>query len=145
MFSKIIFILSLMTSIIACGQINHKKTPTMVKDDLSNVSVFTSNFAEYSMDIQAAGLATIPKVTISEDGVLYIEYAYKSGEENRNGRMTLYNKTNNRFEGEWKTVADNGNSYQGTLYFVFDDAGNAQGYYKFGGSDYKITILKNKE
>lgn len=137
-----LFLLFLMTSLNACSQVNHQKTSNMTKDDLSNISVFISNFEDYSMDIQAAGLATIPKATISDEGVLYIEYWYKSGNENRTGKMTLNKKSNNRFEGEWKTNADNGNSYQGTLYFVFDKNGTAIGYYKFGGSDYKITILK---
>lgn len=140
--SKLIIILFLMSSLSACSQVNQKKTPIMVKENLSKVSVFISNFGNYSMDIQAAGLATIPRATVSEEGLLYIEYSYKSGIENRNGKMTLENKSNNRFEGEWKTDADNGNSYQGTLYFVFDKNGAADGYYKFGGSDYRITILK---
>lgn len=142
MISNLMLLLSLLTSLNTCGQVNHQKAPSMPKDDLSNVSVFISNFGDYSMDIQAAGLATIPKATISKEGVLYIEYSYKSGAENRNGKMTLNNKSNNRFEGEWKTDADNGNSYQGTLYFFFNKNGTAEGYYKFGGSDYKITILK---
>ena len=116
----------------------------MSNNDLTNVSVFISGFSAYSMDIQAAGLATIPKATIADNGELYIEYAYHSGGENRTGKMTLYDKGNHRFEGNWKTDADNGNAYQGTLYFVFDRDGNATGYYKFGGSDYAITILKNK-
>ncbi len=143
MLSKIFFILSLISGLSACAQVNKPKAPVMVKHELSNVSVFTSNFANYSMDIQAAGLATIPHATISDKGILSIEYSYKSGSENRNGKMTLEeNKSNNRFEGEWKTDADNGNSYQGTLYFVFNENGTANGYYQFGGSDYKITILK---
>lgn len=145
MFSKIFFILSLITSSNACGQVNHQNTTSIINEELSNVSVFTSIFGMYSMDIQAAGLASISKATVSEDGVLYIEYSYKSGIENRNGKMTLRYKSKNHFEGNWKTEADNGNSYQGTLYFIFDKDGTADGYYKFGGSDYKITILKNKK
>ncbi|MEN0050900.1 MAG: hypothetical protein AAF806_27780 [Bacteroidota bacterium] len=68
-------------------------------DSLVNVSTFVSNFADYAMNIQAAGLASIPKATISPKGALYIEYAYHSGGENRNGKMTLYDKGNHRFEG----------------------------------------------
>lgn len=145
MTSKLIFILSLMTSLNASSQLNNQKASIIVKDHLSNVSVFISQFETYTMDIQAAGLAKIPKASITKDGLLYIEYVYKSEAENRNGKMTLYNKMNNRFEGTWKTDADNGNSYRGTLYFVFDELGNAEGYYKFSGSDFKITIQKNKK
>jgi len=145
MILKIIYALFLMISLSTSGQSNHYKVSTMVENNLTNISVFISNFSKYTMDIQAAGIATIPKATLSEKGELYIEYAYHSGGENRNGKMTLYDKGNHRFEGNWKTDADNGNSYQGTLYFVFDKFGNADGYYKFGGSDYKITILNNNK
>lgn len=143
--SKITIIIFLLTNFNACGQSNLKQQSNMVDNELTNVSVFISNFSKYNMDIQAAGLASIPKATLSKKGELYIEYAYHSGGENRNGKMTLYDKGNHRFEGNWKTDADNGNSYQGTLYFVFDKFGNGDGYYKFGGSNYKINILKNKE
>ena len=143
MIQKMVCLFFLVTSLNACGQSNLKKVSTGIENNQSTVSVFISNFAAYTMDIQAAGIATIPKATLSESGELYIEYAYHSGGENRNGKMTLYDKGKNRFEGKWKTDADNGNSYQGTLYFVFDELGNGSGNYKFGRSDYQITIQKN--
>lgn len=55
--------------------------------------------------------------------------------------MTLTSKGKNRFEGHWKTIADNGNVYQGDLYFVFKENGEADGHYKYMGSNYKITIF----
>lgn len=109
-----------------------------------NVNQFVKNFQTFSMDIQGAGLASVPKATVSEKGELYCEYAYHSEGENRNGKMTLTDKGNNRFEGNWKTVADNGNVYQGTLYLIFKVNGEAEGYYKYAGGNYKITIMKKK-
>jgi hypothetical protein len=92
------------------------------------------------MDIEAAGLASIPKASLSPTNELYIEYRYTSGDENRNGKMTLVPTKDDRFEGHWKTDADNGNSYSGPLHFVFKENGEAEGVYKYAGSDYKITI-----
>ncbi len=63
-------------------------------------------------------------------------------EKKRKGSMTLtFVEKAKRFEGHWETKADNGNVYNGTLYFVFRETGEATGYYKFAGSDYKITIF----
>ena len=129
----------------ACGQSNQKNTKDMIENSVSNVAVFISNFANYSMDIQAAGIASIPDAKLAENGELFIEYIYTSGGENRECKMTLFSRCNHRYEGNWKTDADNGNSYDGTLYFVFDERGNAKGVYKYGGGDYDITILKKKE
>jgi len=140
MISKIALLLALIASVHTCAQSTINNESNTMNQNQTNIAVFIADFANYSMDIQAAGMATIPAATTSEEGELYIEYAYRSGQENRNGKMTLSDKGNNRFEGNWKTDADNGNSYQGSLYFVFDKLGNADGYYKFGGSDYKITI-----
>lgn len=107
------------------------------------VKTFISDYGNHKMDIQAAGIATIAGATLSEKGRLYIEYAYNSEGETRNGKMTLMlNSNTKRFEGGWKTVADNGNVYQGTLYFRFEKNGQANGFYQFGGTDYKITIFK---
>lgn len=123
-------------SLFGCNS-NAQKKMTQVE----NVKYFASKFADFKMDIQGAGLASIPKATILDNGELYIEYAYHSEGENRKGKMTLTEKAMNRFEGNWKTIADNGNVYQGTLYFDFKTNGEANGYYKFAGSDYKITIF----
>lgn len=113
------------------------------KVQIENVSVklFVDSFTTFKMDIQGAGMASIQKATLSDKGELYIEYAYHSEGENRNGKTTLTEKSMNRFEGNWKTIADNGNVYQGTLYFDFKENGEANGYYKFAGSEYKITIF----
>ena len=139
---KIILMLSLVASLNAYGQnINNNKN-TMTSID-SNVSLFISNYENCSMNIQSAGVATIPKASLDK-GELHIEYAYQSESENRKGKMTLQDKGNNRFEGNWKTNADNGNSYQGTLFFEFDETGNAKGYYKFGGGDFEISIQKTR-
>lgn len=84
-----------------------------------NVKHFFSNFAKYKMDIQGAGIATIPNSRISNVNSLVIDYAYDSEGEKRTGNMTLtYIETTKQFEGKWKSEADNGNVYIGTLYFV---------------------------
>ena len=103
---------------------------------------FIADYKSYVMDIEAAGVAEIPTAKLSMEEELYVEYAYTSGNEKRNGRMTLELTDKNRFTGKWKTDADNGNSYSGTLYFKFNENGEANGHYKFDGTDYKITILK---
>lgn len=138
-----IFIL-LGTSLQSCAQQTEIKKEIMATDN-QNVKAFITSSQNYGMDIQAAGIASIPKATLSAKNELYIEYAYHSEGENRNGKMTLVDKGNNRFEGNWKTVADNGNVYQGALYFVFKPNGEADGNYKYAGSDYKITIFTSKK
>lgn len=61
----------------------------------------------------------------------------------RKGKMTLtLNPESNRMEGNWQTNADNGNVYKGTLFFIFNENGEANGKYRFANSDYKITIFK---
>lgn len=103
---------------------------------------FIANFRSYKMDIQAAGMASIPAAELTKGNQLVIDYEYKAGSESRSGRMTLsLNVDSNQFEGNWKTLADNGNSYQGSMYFVFKENGEADGFYSFSGSDYKITII----
>lgn len=128
---SLLIIIALTLGFSSCAQNNHSM----------NVTTFINNFENYNMDIQAAGIAGIPVATLSNDNVLYIEYHYNSGNEKRKGKMTLTLVSDNRFEGNWKTDADNGNSYDGALYFQFDGNGEASGYYKYGGSDYKITIF----
>ena len=110
-------------------------------DYKSRVKAFVSNYHTFKMDIQAAGIAIIPFASFSEEKELYIEYFYQSGNEKRNGKMTLTSNDKNRFEGHWKTISDNGNVYQGALYFVFKKNGEANGQYIFMGSNYKITIF----
>lgn len=132
----LIYLFTLMTSLTHNAQI--KNTNKM------NVKAFIDSFESFDMDIQAAGIANIPVASLSADNLLYIEYHYDTGNEKREGKMTLNLASNNRFEGNWKTDADNGNTYSGSLYFEFKDNGEALGYYKFGEVDYKITIFKNK-
>lgn len=139
-----IALLTFTFSINACAQkIDTNKMETTDKILTTNTSVksFVANFSNFKMDIQAAGMASIPTATLSENGELYIEYAYNSEGEVRNGKMTLTEKTKTRFDGNWKTIADNGNVYSGSLYFDFKENGEADGFYKFGGSNYKITIF----
>jgi hypothetical protein len=111
-----------------------------------NVKHFVDNFATYKMDIKGAGLATLPKASLSKENDLSINYAYHSEGESRQGAMTLtFNEKTKRFEGNWQTNADNGNVYSGSLYFVFKENGEADGYYKYAGSDYMITIFIPKK
>jgi hypothetical protein len=135
----IIYIATLMTTLTSCGQTVNQK---LMKQDINK---FIDSYPNFNMDIQGAGIASIPIATISDKNELYIEYAYHSEGENRKGKMTLSEKSNNRFEGNWKTIADNGNVYQGTLFFVFKANGEADGYYKYAGSDYKITIFTKEK
>ena len=115
---------------------------TQTSTNMSNIEKFISSYSHFKMDIQAAGIATIPAASF-ENNILVIEYAYFSESENRKGKMTLtFNSDTNRFEGNWQTNADNGNVYKGSLYFLFSENGGASGKYKFANSDYKITIFK---
>src|SRR5688500_10795009 len=105
-------------------------------------TTFVSDFASYRMDIQAAGIATIPASTLAKDKTLTIAYAYFSEGEERKGKMVLvFNEISKLFEGNWKTNTDNGNVYHGSLYFNFKENGEASGKYAFMGSEYKITIF----
>lgn len=119
----------------SCGQTQNSR-------DMSNIEKFISSCSNFKMDIQAAAIATIPAASL-ENNILIIEYAYFSEGENRKGKMTLtLNPESNRMEGNWQTNADNGNVYKGTLFFIFNKNGEANGKYKFANSDYKITIFK---
>lgn len=119
----------------ACGQVKTTR-------NMSTIEKFVSNYSQFNMDIQSAGIATIPTASF-ENNTLKIEYAYFSEGENRKGKMTLiFNPETNRFEGSWQTNADNGNVYKGSLYFVFDENGEANGEYQFAKSNYKITIFR---
>lgn len=106
------------------------------------VKTFSKNFQDYKINIEAAGIATITDASFIMEGELWVSYAYISENESRKGKMRLLVTDNQNLEGEWKTEADNGNSYNGTLYFKFEENGEANGHYTFGGTDYKITILK---
>ena len=111
-------------------------------NQIENAKYFVAKFAKFKMDIQGAGIAIVPGATISKDNSLVIDYAYNSEGEKRKGSMKLdFIEKSKRFEGHWETNADNGNVYSGTLYFVFKENGAADGYYKYAGSDYKITIV----
>jgi hypothetical protein len=100
--------------------------------------------AGYQMDIQAAGLATIPTASLAADGSLTLSYRYESEGEKRQGSMTLASRADHRYEGQWKTNAHTGNVYQGTLHFTFAADGTATGSYRFEGRDYAITIRKRR-
>ncbi|MGD1843008.1 MAG: hypothetical protein ACFB0B_19260 [Thermonemataceae bacterium] len=105
-------------------------------------SIFIEHFSEYKIDIQAAGVATIPAASFKND-TLMIKYAYFSEGEHRKGKMSLIFKAQTgRFEGNWQTKADNGNIYKGSLYFTFNEKGKETGKYNFENSDYKITLLQ---
>ena len=107
-----------------------------------NINLFIGNYQDYKIDIQAAGIASIPAVD-SEDDVLTIEYIYFLEGENRRGEMTLsFDAQTSRFQGNWLTNADNGNVFSGSLYFVFDKNGEATGKYTFANSEYNITIFR---
>ena len=132
---KFIYIIGLI--FIGC---NSNAQNNMIQKEFA--SIFIKYFANYKMDIQAAGIARIPAATF-DNNELMIEYGYFSEGENRKGKMTLtLNVHANRFEGNWQTNADNGNIYKGSLFFIFNEKGEANGKYKFGGSNYKITIFK---
>ena len=132
-----LFLTFFATYILGCNSnAQNKMTQT------ENAKYFVLKFAKFKMDIQGAGIATVPSVTISRGNLLIIDYAYNSEGEKRKGSMKLdFVEKSKRFEGHWETKADNGNVYNGTLYFVFKESGEADGYYKYAGSDYKITIF----
>lgn len=133
---KLILIAFAVSSLSCYLNAQNKMTQT------ENAKYFASKFDEYKMYIQGAGMATIPGASISIDNSLAIEYAYNSEGEKRKGSMILtFAEKAKRFEGHWKTKADNGNVYNGTLYFLFKENGEAGGHYKYAGSDYKITIF----
>jgi hypothetical protein len=134
---KNLILIILATALFCCNSnAQNKMTQT------ENINQFVSKFANFKMDIQGAGMAIIPTASITKDNVLNIDYAYNSEGEKRKGSMTLtFNEKAKRYEGNWKTNADNGNVYSGSLYFVFKENGEADGYYKYAGSDYKITIF----
>ena len=134
--------LKLMLIIFATSLFSSNSNAQNKMTQTENAKQFVSKFTEFKMDIQGAGMATIPSATISKDNSLLIDYAYNSEGEKRKGSMKLdFVEKSKRFEGHWETKADNGNVYNGTLYFVFKEIGEAEGYYKYAGSDYKITIF----
>ena len=131
----LVFLIPLLNS---CNTTAQKKM-----DQYDFLKTFVSNYNEYGMDIQSAGIATVPMATLSNKNILYIEYAYRSEGENRKGEMTLEpNQKTKRFEGTWKTVADKGNVCQGNIYLELEEDGQAKGFYEYDETDYGITIFK---
>ena len=111
-------------------------------DQASYAQRFVLNFDQYIIDIQVAGIARIPTATLSKQNVLSVAYTYRSEGEDRSGNMELFlDEKSDQFVGNWKTVAENGNVYQGRLYLVFEESGEASGSYQFLGASYKINIL----
>jgi hypothetical protein len=106
----------------------------------SHETRFLETFGEYELEIQAAGVATIPSVSRSADGHLTIAYRYQADGERRTGRMTLTPRTEHRYEGDWRTIADTGQVYEGTLWLVFAADGTAVGAYLFAGQHYRIAV-----
>lgn len=80
--------------ILAFSYINHCSGQSNMA-----VNSFIDNFENFKMDIQAAGIATIPAARLSDSNELYIEYHYDSSGEKRKGKMTLTFTKNNRYEG----------------------------------------------
>ncbi|SMB99485.1 hypothetical protein SAMN00120144_0221 [Hymenobacter roseosalivarius DSM 11622] len=106
-----------------------------------NAHRFAANYSSFKMNIEAVGIARIPAAHWAHD-TLVVDYAYFSEGEQRQGRMSLaWQPPANRFEGTWRTQADNGNVYQGPLYLVFQENGEATGQYTFLGSRYAITLF----
>jgi hypothetical protein len=136
---KAILILMILAShcFSSCGQ-------TQTSRDMSNVEKFIGGYSQFKMDIQAAGIATIPAASF-QNNELIIEYAYFSEGENRKGKMTLtFNSDTDRFEGNWQTNADNGNAYKGSLYLIFNENAEASGHYQYMGTNYSISIVFKK-
>lgn len=117
-----------------------QQSPAKDEPSLQFEQLFVENYNQYTMDIAAAGRATLPTVFWSSDGALIIEYTYQAGTEKRTGSMVLQTTKAHHYEGNWKTVADSGQEYAGSLYFDFKKDGTANGYYQFAGNSYKITI-----
>jgi hypothetical protein len=123
-----------------------KKTETkqLHQNNKLGIDVFVKNYRQYRLDIEAAGIATIPSATLDKNQVLTIEYVYRSEGENRTGKMILRAKRPAYFEGDWKTNADNGNVYQGALFLIFEADGTAKGSYRFSGADHKISVVTGR-
>jgi len=101
---------------------------------------FLSDIKKYEMPIEAAGLASITSARVLNSDQIRIEYKYEAGNESRSGYMLLNETSNHRYEGTWHTNAHNGNSYKGTLHFVFSPNGEAKGKYLYAGNNYSIEL-----
>ncbi len=132
-------LLSLITAINSNAQETEKKDKQR-----KWANTFLVNQQNYQLDIEAAGIANIKNANITSENELWIDYAYTSGAEKRKGRMKMLLTDQGRFEGDWKTNAHNGNNYNGSLYLVFKESGEASGQYQYSGTNYKIAILKRK-
>ena len=104
---------------------------------------FVAHFSDYVLNIQAAGRASISNASLSGEDTLRVDYAYQSEGEKRRGSLSLWlRQETHRFEGTWRTVADNGNVYQGTLRLRFKAQGEATGFYTFLGTNYTLTLSR---
>lgn len=52
------------------------------------IRTFVASYTDFIFDIQAAGIATIPAASWSDQGVLVIDYAYHSEGEDRKGECS---------------------------------------------------------
>lgn len=59
--------------------------------------------------------------------------------------MQLTETKLHHYEGNWKTVANNGHVYQGPLFLDFASDGSARGVYQFAGNDFRITLYLHPE
>jgi uncharacterized peroxidase-related enzyme len=105
-------------------------------------ALFVQEFKSFEMNIEAAGVATISNPQLSTEGVLQFNYRYRSEGEDRSGTTKLQMVRPGFFEGNWATNADTGNKYSGSLYFQFQDDGQAQGKYQYAGSSYGIQLRR---
>ena len=133
---KILIIVALLTA--ASGHALKAQEPT---DQSALAHRFVARFSDYTLDIQAAGRASILNASFSAEDTLRVEYAYRSEGEKRRGSLSVWlHQETGRFEGTCRTVADNGNVYQGTLRLRFRVQGEATGFYTFLGSSYTLTL-----
>ena len=100
---------------------------------------------QFEWYFEGAGIALINAVYLEKDSSLSTEYTYYSGNEKRIGKNTFRKNDSGKYQGFWKTISNNGNSYEGELILTFNADGTAKGYWISKWTNEKRNIKLSKK
>lgn len=105
---------------------------------------FRGSLAAYRMEIEAAGVASINAVRVQSATDVEVDYTYdaRDGSGERRAGTLFLRENAGKMTGRFRTRADNGHVYEGTVVLSFGDDGTARGSYVFAGGSYALSIVR---
>ena len=113
------------------------------KSSTSGVLKFCENFDQYAYDGDGLDVINIKRAEL-QGSKLTIEYYYTAEGENRKGKSSHKLQSDGIYKGHWKTIADNGNTYEGESWFKFNSDGTASGNWTWDGVPGEFELAINK-